>query len=80
MVPPGSMKQMVAAFSIARGQYWWFGEGWGPRTCVSNSSLPFPYDSLRVEHITWSARFKLLGGDSSHGVFRRVFEHGSLNF
>ena len=54
--------------------------GWGPRTCVSNSSLPFPYDSLWSIIITWSARFKLLGGDSSHGVFRRVFEGGSLGF
>ena len=73
-VPAGSMEQMVAAFLIVRGKYWWFGEGWGPKTCTSNSSLPFPYDSL------WSISPGSPITNCSEvtpGVFQRTFERGS---
>lgn len=74
VVPVGSMKQMVAAFLIARGKYWWFGQGWGPRTCTSNSSLPFHYDSL------WSispGKPVTNCSEVTPGVFRRSYEKGS---
>jgi hypothetical protein len=74
VVPLGSMKQMVAAFLIARGDYWWFGQGWGPKTCTSNSSLPFPYNSL------WSISPGSPVTNCSEvatGVFQRTFARGS---
>ena len=74
VVPLGNMRQMVAAFLVMRGPYWWFGQGWSGHTCTSHRQpLPFPYDPL------WdiSPGHPLTNcSEPTPGVFRRAFEHG----